>query len=149
MIIGDRIQWFRAEAEWRRWLEQIEIKHAEFMRCIKSFEKMKQVWTSLAEYHSDDSRPGHVAYARQKAAMYGRMQQECTTRYNSCGVPILVRKNVVDSTLADRVALYRQQEEAWMADMVRVVHPSSRIRQGNAQRTCSYHQTATIHSKHP
>ncbi|KAF9547927.1 hypothetical protein CPC08DRAFT_729608 [Agrocybe pediades] len=34
---GDRVQWFRAEAEMKRWQEQWEIKQAELLRCIRTF----------------------------------------------------------------------------------------------------------------
>lgn len=81
---------------------------------------MSEVWASLAEYHSDDSRRGHVAYARQKAAMYARMQQDCHHRYTSCGVPELMGKLNDSSTLAERIGTYRQQEQVWMTEMVRV-----------------------------
>ncbi|KAJ3964940.1 hypothetical protein EV361DRAFT_975265 [Lentinula raphanica] len=34
---SDSVQWFRAEADMERWQEQVEIKHAEFLRLIASF----------------------------------------------------------------------------------------------------------------
>ncbi|KAJ7111002.1 hypothetical protein C8R44DRAFT_633535, partial [Mycena epipterygia] len=39
-IEGDRVQWFRAEAEMQRWQEQIEQKLAELLRTIRSFRTM-------------------------------------------------------------------------------------------------------------
>ncbi len=38
-VPGDRVSFFRAEAERDRWLEQWEIKIAEFLRCIRSFDQ--------------------------------------------------------------------------------------------------------------
>lgn len=67
---GNHVQWFRAEAEMQRWQEQWEMKQAEFLPCIRSFNAMCTVCTNLAELNS---RPGHVAYALQKAAMYSKM----------------------------------------------------------------------------
>ncbi|KAF8157650.1 hypothetical protein K438DRAFT_2073948 [Mycena galopus ATCC 62051] len=72
---GDRVQWFRAEAEMQRWQEQKEQKLVELLRTVRSFLKMQQVWTQLGNEHSSN-QPGHAAYARQKAAMYQRRTEE-------------------------------------------------------------------------
>lgn len=68
---GDRVQWFRAEAEMQRWQEQKEQKLVELLRTIRSFVKMQLVWSQLGDLHSLN-QPGHTAYARQKASMYER-----------------------------------------------------------------------------
>ncbi|KAJ3712824.1 hypothetical protein C8R42DRAFT_567538, partial [Lentinula raphanica] len=41
---SDSVQWFRAEADMERWQEQLEIKHAEFLRLIASFTKHRDAW---------------------------------------------------------------------------------------------------------
>jgi hypothetical protein len=46
--LGDRVQWFRAQADMERWQEEVEILEEEFRRAIRGFEKMEQVWSSLA-----------------------------------------------------------------------------------------------------
>lgn len=69
---GDRVQWFRAEADMRRFQEQIEQKLAELKRVIRSFEAMAKTWASLAE---QATRPGYAAYARQKSNMYKTMRR--------------------------------------------------------------------------
>ncbi|KAF4608969.1 hypothetical protein EYR40_001322 [Pleurotus pulmonarius] len=83
----DRVQWFRAEAEMLRWMEQHEMKLAEFLRTLRSFDTMAKAWASLAE--SDPQRPrwsaGHVAYARQKSMMYSTMLQEGSARLDAAG----------------------------------------------------------------
>ncbi|KAJ7913646.1 hypothetical protein B0H13DRAFT_1873761 [Mycena leptocephala] len=45
---GDRLQWFRAEAEMQRWQEQKEQKLAELLRTNRSFLKMEATWAMLA-----------------------------------------------------------------------------------------------------
>ncbi|KDR71018.1 hypothetical protein GALMADRAFT_15660, partial [Galerina marginata CBS 339.88] len=45
---ADRVQWFRAKADMERWQEEVEILTQEFRRAIRGFEKMDQVWSSLA-----------------------------------------------------------------------------------------------------
>ncbi|KAF7327107.1 CxC2 domain-containing protein [Mycena kentingensis (nom. inval.)] len=64
---GDRVQWSRAEAEMLRWREEREQKLAELLRSTRSFSKMAETWTSLAD---QSNSAGHQAYAKQKAAMY-------------------------------------------------------------------------------
>ncbi|KAJ7609721.1 hypothetical protein DFH06DRAFT_1148295 [Mycena polygramma] len=77
-ILGDRVQWFRAEAEMQRWQEQKEQKLVELLRTIRSFAKMQKVWTRLGQSHSAN-QPGHAAYARQKASMHERRAEEART----------------------------------------------------------------------
>ncbi|KAJ7019011.1 hypothetical protein C8F04DRAFT_1198187 [Mycena alexandri] len=43
-LLGDRMQWFRAEVEMYRWLEQYERKHVELMRVIKSWRDVVFKW---------------------------------------------------------------------------------------------------------
>ncbi|KAJ6563052.1 hypothetical protein DFH09DRAFT_1477909 [Mycena vulgaris] len=62
---GDRVQWFRAEAEMRQWQEQKEQKLVELLWTIRSYVKMQSVWSQLGDSHAN--QPGHAAYARQKA----------------------------------------------------------------------------------
>ncbi|KAJ6599557.1 hypothetical protein B0H10DRAFT_2196499 [Mycena sp. CBHHK59/15] len=57
---GDRVQWFRAEAEMQCWQEH--------------FIKMQQAWTEFGARSSE--RPGYQAYGNQKAAMYQRRAQQ-------------------------------------------------------------------------
>ncbi|KAJ7205382.1 hypothetical protein B0H12DRAFT_1080327 [Mycena haematopus] len=45
---SDRVQWFRAEAEMYRWLEQYEHKHAELMRVMERYRRDGVVWAKLA-----------------------------------------------------------------------------------------------------
>ncbi|KAF7372608.1 CxC2 domain-containing protein [Mycena venus] len=74
---GDRVQWFRAEAEMQRWQEQKEQKLIELLRTVRSFFKMQQVWTQLANGHSSN-QPGHAAYARQKSSNVSAAHGGCT-----------------------------------------------------------------------
>ncbi|KAJ7449748.1 hypothetical protein B0H11DRAFT_1743513, partial [Mycena galericulata] len=72
---GDRIQWFRAEAEMERWREQVEMKLAELRTTIRSFAAYKRIWTQLA-LEQDATQIGHIAYAKQKAHMFGLQEAE-------------------------------------------------------------------------
>ena len=79
---GDRVQWFRAEAEMQRWQEQWEAKQADFMRCIQFYKKMSEVWSQLA---TSSDTAGRAAYARRTSAMYDAMAQSAKALFISAG----------------------------------------------------------------
>ncbi|KAG2018837.1 hypothetical protein CC2G_008224 [Coprinopsis cinerea AmutBmut pab1-1] len=65
---GDRVHWFRAEADMERWREQWEIKLIECIRCIRSFEKMAETWLTLSR--KSGMPASQASFARKQAAMY-------------------------------------------------------------------------------
>ncbi|KAJ7683790.1 hypothetical protein B0H17DRAFT_1204924 [Mycena rosella] len=73
---SDCVQWFRAEAEMYRWLEQYERKHAEMMRVIARFQHDSAVWMGRAarEEGLGGGVNGGVAFARMQATMYRRLE---------------------------------------------------------------------------
>lgn len=81
MLLGDHIQWFRAEADMQQWQEQVELKLAELFRTSRSFRRMQEIWTTL----SLDQPPSYMAYAKQKAAMYKKMAQSCDVGLDNAG----------------------------------------------------------------
>ena len=81
-LTGDRVQWFRAEAEMERWLEESEFLQAQFMCCIRSFTKMRDIWTVLAQ---SSSQPGHIAYAKKTAEMYAKMANDAQAKFTLAG----------------------------------------------------------------
>lgn len=113
------MQWFRAEADMYRWLEHFESKHAEFERCIASFQKMESVWESLAE---TGATPGHCAYARKQYVMYRKLRTDAQRRYKACGFELFVTRED-NVTLAEAVASWRQTQFAWMDDLVSPLLP--------------------------
>ncbi|KAJ7042737.1 hypothetical protein C8F04DRAFT_1251555 [Mycena alexandri] len=72
---SEKVQWFRAEAEMYRWLEQYERKHAELMRVIERYRRNSVVWTGLGdrEQQASGGLNGAVTYAQMQAAMYKRL----------------------------------------------------------------------------
>ncbi|KAF8074505.1 hypothetical protein FPV67DRAFT_1725303 [Lyophyllum atratum] len=103
---GDRVQWFRAEAEMQRWQEEWEVKQAEFMRCIRTFKMMSDVWSKLASTISASS-PGHVAYAKKKSAMYREMELFARKKFISVGYGD--RLSADSGTLVDHVLRDREK----------------------------------------
>ncbi|THU92548.1 hypothetical protein K435DRAFT_800385 [Dendrothele bispora CBS 962.96] len=110
---GDRVQWFRAEAEMYRWMEQFEIKHAEFARVISHFRTMSSTWNSLAESHES---PGHTAYAKRHAMMYKDLTEDAELRFKRVGHPefVILAEDVL---LHERVAKWREKQLEWMVSL--------------------------------
>ncbi|KAJ7019172.1 hypothetical protein C8F04DRAFT_1052088 [Mycena alexandri] len=72
---SDQVQWFRAEAEMYRWLEQYERKHAELFRVIERYRRDSVVWAGLADREEvNRGINGTVTFARMQAAMYRRLE---------------------------------------------------------------------------
>jgi hypothetical protein len=87
------------------------------MRCIKTFEKMKSVWSELSTKVSEVAgEPGSVAFARRQAAMFHRMEVDCRREYRSVGEKFFVNLPS-DVRLADRVVAFREKERIWMERM--------------------------------
>ncbi|KAF8185772.1 hypothetical protein K438DRAFT_1836274 [Mycena galopus ATCC 62051] len=82
---SDRVQWFRAEAEMYRWLEQYERKHAELMRIIERFRRDSGVWSGLADQEEQchGGVNGAVTFGRMQAAMYGRLENNAKVIFKS------------------------------------------------------------------
>ncbi|KAK0468813.1 hypothetical protein IW261DRAFT_1345797 [Armillaria novae-zelandiae] len=113
-IEGERVGFFRAEAERDRWLEQWEIKIAEFLRCIMSFDKYAETWAQLATKPKNRDRPGYEAYAREKVHMYSSFAKRAQLEFINLGYEkALDRKEgerVQDFLMAQR-ALYEEEKK--------------------------------------
>lgn len=111
-MTGDRVQWFRAEAEMQRWQEQGEQKIAELLRTTRSFKRMEQTWTMLA---ATNVLLGHQAYARQKAAMYRTRASKAQELVAAAGYPDMLAEN---ASLISRVQSDRDREAKFVADAI-------------------------------
>ncbi|KAJ6616005.1 hypothetical protein B0H10DRAFT_2219885 [Mycena sp. CBHHK59/15] len=82
---SDRVQWFRAEAEMYRWLEQYEHKHAELMRVIERFRRNSEVWVGLGDRAEQQNGGinGAVSFARMQVAMYKRLEHNARVVFKS------------------------------------------------------------------
>ncbi|KAJ3979929.1 hypothetical protein F5890DRAFT_1420566 [Lentinula detonsa] len=106
---NNRIQWARSEADFERWQEQLEVKHADFMRFIRYAAYARDVWLKLAQGPCSSSL-GHIAYGREHSNMWESLCAEAEGRYNHCGIPGL-RIVTKGKTFVDNVAQWRQEEE--------------------------------------
>ncbi|KAJ3764993.1 hypothetical protein FB446DRAFT_834750 [Lentinula raphanica] len=105
---SDSVQWFRAEADMERWQEQLEIKHAEFLRLIASFTKHRDAWDILVNDYSPT--PGHRAYAQEHRDMFDSLRADAEEKYQHCALYFLLRRESGE-TLADRILQWRREEE--------------------------------------
>ncbi|KAJ6552461.1 hypothetical protein DFH09DRAFT_925108 [Mycena vulgaris] len=82
---SDRVQWFRAEAEMYRWIEQYERKHSELFRVIERYRRDSVVWAGLADRESEriGGVNGAVTFARMQAAMYRRLEHNAKVIFKS------------------------------------------------------------------
>ncbi|KAF8955089.1 hypothetical protein BDZ97DRAFT_1968746 [Flammula alnicola] len=104
---GDRVQWFRTEAEMQRWREEWEFKQADFMRTIATFQRMSSVWGELSTI---SSTPGPVAYANKQSAMYQEMERRAKELFSKAGYSHLI--DLDDrKILADYIREERAKEE--------------------------------------
>ena len=103
------MQWFQAEAEMEQWREEWEAKQANFLRCIRTFGKMADVWQTLStrdpEYLSER---GRMAYAKQKSVMFQEIACHAKDTFRRAGYGELV-DHLID-----------QQEDKILADFILV-----------------------------
>ncbi|KAJ7798689.1 hypothetical protein B0H14DRAFT_3092881 [Mycena olivaceomarginata] len=109
---GDRVQWFRAEAEMQRWQEQKEQKLAELLRTNRSFLKMEATWTALA---SDSATAGHRAYARQKAATYRTRAQQAQNFVTRAGYGESLTES---ANIIERIQMEREKEKMFVIEAI-------------------------------
>jgi hypothetical protein len=108
--VDDRVQWHRAWAETMRWLEEYELKHMEFIRCIKSFETMRALWGTMAKHHA---KPGYAAFARRQASTYKDLRDDAISRFKHVGNPNLLARGDTSSFVQAVLGL-REKHLSWL-----------------------------------
>ncbi|KAJ6492345.1 hypothetical protein C8R45DRAFT_928632 [Mycena sanguinolenta] len=71
-----------AHAQLDRWQEEVKII-AQFSRAIQGFEKMKTVWTALADNHKND--PKRQTHALKTSNMYQQMENKGREKFREVG----------------------------------------------------------------
>ncbi|KAJ7026891.1 hypothetical protein C8F04DRAFT_1296032 [Mycena alexandri] len=117
---SDQVQWFRAEAEMYRWLEQYERKHAELMRVISRYRRDSEVWRGLADREEAlNGTNGATTFARMQAAMHRRLELNATTLFKSADSG--AHHDWVAATsfddLVERIDRWRDAVFKWMDDL--------------------------------
>ncbi|KAJ7030527.1 hypothetical protein C8F04DRAFT_1367117 [Mycena alexandri] len=119
---SDQVQWFRAEAEMYRWLEQYEHKHAELMRVISRYRRDSEVWRGLADREEAlNGMNGATTFARMQATMHRRLELNATTLFKSADSG--AHHDWVAATsfndLVERIDRWRDAVFKWMDDLTR------------------------------
>ncbi|KAJ7857183.1 hypothetical protein B0H13DRAFT_1641118 [Mycena leptocephala] len=119
---SDRVQWFRAEAEMYRWLEQYERKHAELFRVIRRYRRDSVVWAGQADREEwrNGGLNGKVTYGRMQAAMHRRLEHNAKVIFKSAQSG--AHHDWVSATSFDELVAkidgWRDVVFKWMDDMV-------------------------------
>ncbi|KAJ7615940.1 hypothetical protein FB45DRAFT_841586 [Roridomyces roridus] len=115
---ANRVQWFRAEAEMMRQLELVEAKLAEIRTTIRSFEAYHDVWTKIAgaQEEANPKHAGHIAYAKQKAWMFGQRAARGRERLRLTNYPSLAEE---DADLVGFVSARRKEYEEELAGILK------------------------------
>ncbi|KAJ7025934.1 hypothetical protein C8F04DRAFT_1126812, partial [Mycena alexandri] len=117
----EAMQWFRAEAEMYRWLEQYERKHAELMRVIERFRRDGEVWAGLGdrEEAQNGGVNGAATFARMQAAMYRRLEHNAKLTFKDAESG--AHHDWVSATSFDELVVkideWRKVVFKWMDDM--------------------------------
>ncbi|KAJ7061417.1 hypothetical protein C8F01DRAFT_1369562 [Mycena amicta] len=121
---SERVQFFRAEAEFFRWLEQYECKHIELFRVIERFRRDAEVWRKRAEQMAskklkNPANQGAVIYARTQAAMWGRLRDRAAETFRSAESG--ANSHWVTATsfegLVEKIVASRDELLSWMDDL--------------------------------
>jgi hypothetical protein len=76
-----------------RWLEQVEIKHCEFIRLIRSMEFTSLAWRSWAT--KGQGHQGHQAYALKQAAVYDTLRKDAVLAFRQNSEPDIMGEHSV------------------------------------------------------
>ncbi|KAF8803122.1 hypothetical protein BYT27DRAFT_7226149 [Phlegmacium glaucopus] len=117
--------WMAEGDQMERWREEWEAKQADFLRCIRSFGKMADVWQTLStrepENCSKACERGRIAYAKQKSAMFQEMACHAKDVFRSAGYGELI-DHLIDQQrgkiLADFVLAERSDPKYHILELV-------------------------------
>jgi hypothetical protein len=107
--VENRVQFHRKEAEYLRWQEQVEMKHAEVQRVYAYFKKMSSIWLQMSETKVRAGSSGGAAYARRTAGMWTQFGEKMTATLGDAGVPEL-RNVPAGTTFVDQILARREAE---------------------------------------
>jgi hypothetical protein len=119
-LTEDRVQWHRAWAEMMRWLEEFELKHAEFAKTINSFRTMANTWNTLADTEDDDAR---AAFARHRSNTFLILHDHAVAVFSKTADSQFV--NPKGGDLIAAIRMFRETELGWFRQLVTSEPPAS------------------------
>ena len=96
-----------------RWLEELELKHLEFLRMIKTFDTMSGFWSDMS---SRQLHSGYAAFARRQASYLTDLRDDARRRYRSACAEAFV--NSTEASFVADVIKFRAQELFWFNSIV-------------------------------
>jgi hypothetical protein len=93
-------------------MEEFELKHVEFIRCIRSFDKMSLIWEQLA---SNATRSGYAEFARHQADIYSELHCDAKALFAKHGEPqfVIAGESSTLTTFFNAVEAFRDDELGW------------------------------------
>ena len=82
---GERVQFFRLEAEKDRFMEKVEKVQSDMLRCIKSWSVTRDAWKQRASHFTSESLHGKASFALQQADMHQEMIERMKLKMYSTG----------------------------------------------------------------
>jgi hypothetical protein len=81
-----RVNWHRASARYRRWVEEEKIVKSEMKSTIAWFADQEEKWRNRADRANQGGKSGHECYALKQAHLWeqlGKEAKECFQEYIS------------------------------------------------------------------
>lgn len=110
ILTDDRVQWFRTWASMMRWLEEFEMKHIEFMRCIQHFRTMHDIWKSLSD---ELDSPGDASFARRQSTIFMDLCDDAQEWFREVAEPQFL--DLSEGNLVSKLQEFRKQELGWLS----------------------------------
>ena len=88
-----------------RWMEQVELKHAQLMRTVLYFQKHAEIWASMAK---DAPSAGARSYANKQSAIFETRRVNAYVEYKDSARPELLSWE--QEELIGRVQAWRHKE---------------------------------------
>lgn len=71
-----RVNWHRASARYRRWVEEEKIIKSEMKSTVAWFEHQDEKWRARAERAKGDGKRGHRCYALKQSHLWEQLGKE-------------------------------------------------------------------------
>jgi hypothetical protein len=94
-----------------RWLEEFELKHVEFVRCISSFHTTATTWKTIAD---NETRDGYAAFARYQSSIFHQLRDEAESMFQKNAEPGLLQSR---DDLIGGIQKLRRRELGWLWKM--------------------------------
>lgn len=67
----------------QRWQEEVKIRQADFLLCLRAFGSLSSKWSVLAKMNADS--PGQAAYTKKTSAQYTAIQSKAKDLFCKAG----------------------------------------------------------------